>query len=288
MIATLRHLVPFATQLNTYRCLFEPNISCGLIALGQAANIHLNKLLILQKRDLRLITMYFADGKAHSASLFVHSRILPVTMLNYHLVSPVMHDINNQRVPSNISMLFTHYEQVHHHHLTRFSAAGNLYVKASRTNQLLFSFAGIGVRVWNSVPKKIRIKNRTPFKRELKNRLLKLMEIEEMNVDFSRPLVKGLVHTMPDKFENATLLLRFGLPSTLQRTYPHKKIRENGTFWIRSPEWNNLKTQLFCISVDGELFVSGTFWIRLRHFVMWFIVLSVLLAIISSLSLIWS
>ena len=82
---------------------------------------------------------------------------------------------------------------------------------------------------------------------------------------------KGLVHTMPDKFENATLLLRLGLPSTLQRTYPHKKIRENGTFWIRSLEWNNLKTQLFCISVDRELFVSGTFWIRSRHFVMWFI-----------------
>ena len=40
----------------------------------------------------------------------------------------------------------------------------------------------------------------------------------------------GLVHTMPDKFENATLLLRLGLPSTLQRTYPHKKICENGTF----------------------------------------------------------
>ena len=44
---------------------------------------------------------------------------------------------------------------------------------------------------------------------------------------------------MPDKFENATLFLRLGLPSTLQRTYPHKKIRENGTFLIRSLEWNN-------------------------------------------------
>ena len=42
--------------------------------------------------------------------------------------------------------------------------------------------------------------------------------------------ILGLVHTMPDKFENATLLLRLGLPSTLQRTFPHKKIRENGTF----------------------------------------------------------
>ena len=180
MIARLRHLVPFATLLNIYRSLIEPYISYGLIAWGQAANIHLNKILILQKRALRL--MYFADSKAHSAPLFVHSRILPVTMLYYLLVSSMMHDINNHRVPSNISMLFTRSEQVHHH-FTRFSAAGNLYVKTSRTNQLLFSFARIGVRVWNSIPMKLRIKNRTPFKRELKNRLLKLMEIEEMNVD---------------------------------------------------------------------------------------------------------
>ena len=126
--------------------------------------------------------MYFADGKAHSAPLFVYSRILPVKMLYYHLVSSMMHDINNRHVASNISMLFTHSKQVHHH-FTRFSAAGNLHVKASRTNQLLFSFARIGVRVWNSIPMKLRIINRTPFKRELKNRLLKLMEIEEINID---------------------------------------------------------------------------------------------------------
>ena len=86
---------------------------------------------------------------------------------------------------------------------------------------------------------------------------------------------------MPDKFENATLLLRLGLPSTLQRLYPHKKIRENGTFWKRSPEWNNLKTKLFCISVDGELFVSGTFRIRWRHFLMWFIFSSAFASLIN-------
>ena len=126
--------------------------------------------------------MYFADSKSHSAPLFVNSRILPITMLYSHLVSSLMHDIDNHRAPSNISMLFIHSEQVHHH-FTRFSATANLYVKASRTNQLLFSFARIGVRLWNSIPKELRIKNRTPFKRELKNRLLKLLEIEEMNVD---------------------------------------------------------------------------------------------------------
>ena len=36
--------------------------------------------------------------------------------------------------------------------------------------------------------------------------------------------------TLLNKFENAILLLRLGLPSTLQRLYLHKKIRKNGTF----------------------------------------------------------
>ena len=123
MIARLRHFVPLASMLNIYRSLIEPYISYGLIDWGQAANIYLNKVLILQKHALRL--MYFANSKAPSAPLFVHSGILPVTMLYHHLVSSMMYDINNYRVPSNISVLFTHSEQVHHH-FTRFS--GNLYV----------------------------------------------------------------------------------------------------------------------------------------------------------------
>ena len=73
------------------------------------------------------------------------------------------------------------------------------------------------------------------------------------------------VHTMPDKFENATLLLRIRLPSTLIRI---KRSTKTELFWKRSPKWNNLKTILFCISVDGELFVSATFRIRWHHFVM--------------------
>jgi len=55
MIARLRHLVPIASLLNIYWFLIEPYISYGLITWDQAANIHLNKVVILQKRALRLI-----------------------------------------------------------------------------------------------------------------------------------------------------------------------------------------------------------------------------------------
>ena len=58
------------------------------------------------------------------------------------------------------------------------------------------------------------------------------------------PRIFGPVHTMPDKFENATLLLRIRLPSTLIRLYPHKR---------------STKTELF-----ENVFQSGT--IRKRYF----------------------
>ena len=46
------------------------------------------------------------------------------------------------------------------------------------------------------------------------------------------------VQTTPFSNENDTVLFRIRLPSTLQRS-------ENGSFWKRSPKWNDLKTVLF-------------------------------------------
>ena len=46
-----------------------------LAAWGQAAKTHLEKLLVLQKRVLRL--MYFSEPRARAMSLFITSNILP-------------------------------------------------------------------------------------------------------------------------------------------------------------------------------------------------------------------
>ena len=52
IIARLRQFVPTSTLSKIYRSLIEPYISYGLIAWGQAANSSLNKILMLQKRQL--------------------------------------------------------------------------------------------------------------------------------------------------------------------------------------------------------------------------------------------
>ena len=51
-------------------------MSYGLAAWGQAAETHPQKLLVLQKRVLRLI-MYFSEPRGHAVSLFITSNILP-------------------------------------------------------------------------------------------------------------------------------------------------------------------------------------------------------------------
>ena len=66
-------------------------MSYGLVAWGQAVNTHLNKIVTLQKRVLRL--MYFSDYKAHSAPLFVNSGILLIKLLYFKSVASLLRDI---------------------------------------------------------------------------------------------------------------------------------------------------------------------------------------------------
>ena len=67
------------------------------------------------------------------------------------------------------------------------------------------------------------------------------------------------VHTTPEKFENAALLLRLGLPSTLIR-------HQNGTFRKRSSSQGNLKKPAFQFSCERKKhFENGAFRKRCRH-----------------------
>jgi len=64
---------------------------------------------------------------------------------------------------------------------------------------------------------------------------------------------RGSIHTRPEKFENATLFLRLGLPFTLIR-------HENGAFRTeRSSNRRDLKTPGFRFCVDGNLLKTGLF-----------------------------
>ena len=173
IIARLRHLVPHTTLLNIYHSLIKSYISYGLVnALGQAANVHQNKIVILQKQVFHL--MYFSDYTSHSAPLFACSGILLIKMLYFKLVASLLHDIENHCAPPNISELFTRSEQVHSYS-TRFSVAGSFYIKQARTNHQLLSFSTVGAKIWNGVPHELCKHRKAPFKLKLTHLLLKIL-----------------------------------------------------------------------------------------------------------------
>ena len=64
-----------------------------LLPGDQACKSYLNKILILQKRALRLL--YFADWHDHAIPLFLKANVLPIAFLYYESVSTLIHHINN-------------------------------------------------------------------------------------------------------------------------------------------------------------------------------------------------
>ena len=121
IISRLRHSVPLNTLIQVYRSLIFPYTHYGIAGWGQAAQVYLRKVFILQKRALRL--MFFAGNRSHAILLFVSANVLPLNMLYFETVCSLMHDISTNSAPQNICDLFTCSFDLHTYN-TRFSDAG--------------------------------------------------------------------------------------------------------------------------------------------------------------------
>ena len=137
VIARLKHFVPSSTLLTLYRSLISPYLLYGLTVWGQAPQIYLNQIHVIQKRALRLI--YFAPCRSSAVSVFVSSVCLPIRLLNFKAMSIFMHDVLNNLSPRNISNLFSSVNAIHTYN-TRFFSGGNLYTEFSRLTHQIKSF----------------------------------------------------------------------------------------------------------------------------------------------------
>ena len=164
IIAILRHFEPPHTLLGIYRSLIYPYLSYRISAWGQATQIHLSKLLTLQKRVLRL--MHFADNREHAIPIFIATNIMAINMLYCEAIANLMHNISNKYAPPNIIDFFTKLNNVHTYN-TRSLAAENFYVNHSRLELQKHSFSKIGLKLWNSLPVRLHNLRKPVYKNEL-------------------------------------------------------------------------------------------------------------------------
>ena len=73
------------------------------VKLPKPTYIYLQKILLLQKRVLRL--MYFSEHRAHAVPLFISAKILLLQMLYAEKVSSIMFDFSSCMNRSVISSL---------------------------------------------------------------------------------------------------------------------------------------------------------------------------------------
>ena len=179
-LARLRHFVPSSTLLNNYKSLIQPYINYGLAVWVQAAQSNLNKILILQKRALRLIN--FAPFKSQAVPLFDYYNVLPLNFLYIKSICIIMHDVFNNKASCNISSLFTLASDTHHCN-TRFFQAGTFAIQNSRTQQRIKSFSCYGANAWNSIPLNIRSLPKHKFKAAIHRQLLDILLFEDDYVD---------------------------------------------------------------------------------------------------------
>ena len=157
IIAKLRHLVPRHVLLILCRSLILPYISYGICAWGHAAETHLHKLLVLQKRALRL--MFFAEPRTHAVPLFLETKQLPISFLLFEQMSLLMYDVHNNLAPDNIKNMFTKLSSVHSYR-TRSVTNENYHVEQVRTENMKRAFSISGALIWKSKTLKKKINSK--------------------------------------------------------------------------------------------------------------------------------
>ena len=173
ILARLRHTIPLSPLLKIYQALITPYLDYGICAWGAACKSYKNKLLVLQKRALRLI--YFKQIRNHVVPLFIDSNVLPISFIHFYRLCNIMWDVTNNIAPSNISYSFLKTTDVHHY-ATRSSTKDDFYVEHSKLEKVRNSFLiRTGPKVWNALPSDFRNLSKFTFQKKLKHRLVELL-----------------------------------------------------------------------------------------------------------------
>ena len=113
-----KHFLTFDHLKTIYYSLIHPYLLYGNIIWGNTYGKYINKLVVLQKKAVRIMT-----GSAyneHAAPLFRESNILNVKDLHDQLVTGFMYDFVHQTLPKSLLHIYT-YPGIDHGHNTRHS-----------------------------------------------------------------------------------------------------------------------------------------------------------------------
>ena len=168
IINKLKWSFPKYILKSLYSTLILPYFNYGLLAWGNSFNYQLDKLLILQKRVIRIICN--TERLSHTNKLFLENKILKIHDLYNFFLGCFMFQLNSNELPGAITSLFQKNQQLHNY-ATRQSSFFHLHRMRTvlRKRNVIFT----GPVYWNSLDTTLKqMPNLNTFKHHLKQKLL--------------------------------------------------------------------------------------------------------------------
>ena len=132
-----------------------PYLSYGIPLWGAAADCHLNKLIVLQKKAVRSISG--ASYIAHTNPILKLLNILKLKDIYHSEIIKFVYSFIRGEMPNSISTFFSLSHTIHAHQ-TRHSINLKLEIPCARTQLSSSSPIHMGSRLWNSLSSDIYLR----------------------------------------------------------------------------------------------------------------------------------
>ena len=179
MMYKIRQYITKNTLKMLYYSLIYSHLVYAIEAWGSADKTHLNRLLTLQKRAVRMIN--FQDKRREdytlppSDPLFRELEFLKIQKIFMLRIGTFIYNCLKNYYTNHFKQWFKYINEIHSYE-TRANVNKNLFTPRARTTHYgLKSTKVLGPKIWNKIPQSIRtIKLSYAFKKKFKTHLLSL------------------------------------------------------------------------------------------------------------------
>ena len=119
-INKVKNIMPKRHLSILYYSLIYPYLTYGIILWGAACRVHLSKLIIMQKKSVRIITG--AHYRAHTAPIFKHLHFLKLVDLYQLQINKYVLSFIKGLLPSSLRHIFTLSQNQHGHNIRHSTA----------------------------------------------------------------------------------------------------------------------------------------------------------------------
>ena len=153
-----------------YYCFVYPYLQYCNEVWGNAYSIHLNRLIVLQKRVIRIIAK--VDKFHHTDSLFTKFEIIKFCRINDYMIGQIMIKAFRRLLPEPVQSIFVKNENIYDYNTRQ---RNDFHLPRPKSNLLKKSIAFKGVVVWKFIRKNIDVDcSVSCFKRRLKRMYIAL------------------------------------------------------------------------------------------------------------------